>query len=341
MRISPGARESLKRLADATVARDFIAGIFDLVPKLTRVHVVAFGYRAIGYRATTVIHSDGARFTSARAPSIVIGNPADDYVEENPRIPVGKISDFLPRGAALARHPFYREVMRPGGWRYGINFAFWEPDPASRDLTAFVAALRTARQGDFSAEDVAVFEALHPEVEAVLRRVVAAEVVGEAERGLRTTIRKLPVPVVVARPDGEVVVMSRVAEGELARWWGGGEAVARLPDVLRREVEALRVGGETRLVRGSGGWLARVSWLPGSAGELVRVSFLAEAPAGLPVVNLSADERRLVERILQGRTDREIAVLLDVNVSKVKADLRALYARHRVRSRTELLVALG
>ncbi len=340
--ISPEARAALDRLKEARNAREFIDRIFAFVPKLLSVHLTAFGYRPIGYRPTTVIHSNGERFTAAGAPSLVVDNPAEQYVEGSPRMLVGRTSEYLPKAPALYRTPFYQQVMKPGGWRYGMNWAFWEAEPGSTDLTAFVCAVRTTRQGDFSVAERALFESVHGEIEVVLRRVVESEVLGEVIRGLRSTLRKLPVPVLVIGAGDEVIAMNASAEGELRGWPGASESTGEIPTSVLRACAAVRAGGPEadRTVSGPGDRLARSRWLEGSEGGLIRVEFAnreREAGGGTPLSEL---DRKLVGWLLTGRTDREIADLSGESLARVKADLRAIYARHQVRSRAELLAAV-
>ncbi len=338
-RITPAARVALDKLQKVVTAREFIKGVFELMPKLLPVHLTAFGYRTIGYRPTTVIHSNGERFTAAGAPSLIVGNPAEEHVMKGPRRPVEKLSDFLPSGEELKRHPFYLEVMKPGGWRYGCGLAFWEPDPESRDLTAFVCALRTEEQGDFLAAEIATFQEVHAEVERSLRRVIEREVVGEALRGLRSTLRKLPVPILVIGEADEVLAMSHSAEGILREWNGGQDP--EIPPAVQRACAALRAGKSgARTVKSGEGRAAKVRWLEGHAGQWIRVELGGIDRAGDRRKTLTEAERRLVGLLLKGLRDAEIAEVSEQSVSAVKAELRALYARHRVRSRAELLAAV-
>ncbi len=338
-KISPEAREALDQLGKAGSAREFIDGVFGLMPKLLSIHLTAFGYRTIGYRPTTVIHSNGERFTAAGAPSLIVGNPAENHVMKGPKRPVEKLSDFLPSGEELKRHPFYLEVMKPGGWRYGCGLAFWEPDPESRNLTAFVCALRTEEQGDFTAADIAICQKVHAEIERSLRRVIEREVVSEALRGLRSTLRKLPVPILVIGEADEVVAMSQSAEGILREWNDGQDP--GIPPAVLRACAALRAGKSgRRTAKSEGGRTVRVRWLEGYDGQWIRVEFGGINRVGDRGKTLPGAERRLVGLLLTGLKDAEIAEVSGLSVSTVKSELRLLYARHGVRSRAELLAAV-
>ena len=263
----------------------------------TKSDLTAFGYRTIGYRPTTVIHSNGERFTTAGAPSLVVGNPAKDHVVKGPKRKVDKLSDFLPSGEELKRHPFFLEVMKPGGWRHGCGLAFWEADPESRDLTAFVCALRTEELGDFSAAEIDICQQVHAEVELSLRRVIEREVVSEALRGLRSTLRKLPVPILVIGGADEVLAMSHPAEGILREWNGGQEP--GIPPAVQRACSALRAGKSgPRTVKSGGRRTARVRWLEGYEGQWIRVEFGGIDVAGDRRRGLLRGERRLVGLLL-------------------------------------------
>ncbi len=338
-KISSEAREALDRLREVTTARKFIEGVFSLMPKLLPIHLTAFGYRPIGYRPTTVIQSDGRRFTSVNAPSLVFANPADDFTAENPRSLVVNTDEYLPTGRALHTNPFYQQVMKPGGWRHGLTMAFWEPESDRSDLTAFVAVLRTKEQGNFSQSERRVFELIHGEIDTALRLVVEREILGEALRGVRSTLRKLPVPILVIGEADEVVAMSHSAERILREWNGGQDP--EIPPAVQRACAALRAGKTGgRTVKNGGGWTAKVRWLEGHEGQWIRVEFGRIDRAGDRRKTLTEAERRLVGLLLTGLKDAEIAEVSGQSVSAVKAELRALYARHQVRSRAELLAAV-
>lgn len=52
---------------------------------------------------------------------------------------------------------------------------------------------------------------------------------------------------------------------------------------------------------------------------------------------MTATERRVADLVMQGCTNRQIADELVVTVSAVQAHLTRIYAKHDVRSRTQLI----
>ncbi len=184
-------------------------------------------------------------------------------------------------------------------------------------------------------------KSIYAEVENSLRRVVAREVEGEAMRGVRSTLRKLPVPILVVGGDDDVLAMSHSAEEILRGWGGGPELSGGLPDDLRHACASLRTGkAGLRTLRGGSGRTATVRWLEGYEGKWIRVEFGRIGRRADGRTNLTAEDRRLVGLLVTGLKDAEIAEISGRSVSLVKADLRALYARHCVRSRAELLAAV-
>jgi DNA-binding CsgD family transcriptional regulator len=72
-------------------------------------------------------------------------------------------------------------------------------------------------------------------------------------------------------------------------------------------------------------------WSAKAAAELARIGGRPPRTGGL-----TPTERRVVELVVQGHTNREVADLLFLSVKTVAAHLTSAYAKLGVRSRTEL-----
>ena len=72
-------------------------------------------------------------------------------------------------------------------------------------------------------------------------------------------------------------------------------------------------------------------WAEKARGEVARVGGRPPAPIGL-----TPTEQRVAELVASGMTNREAAGALFLSVSTVEANLRRIYAKLGVRSRTEL-----
>jgi DNA-binding NarL/FixJ family response regulator len=77
-----------------------------------------------------------------------------------------------------------------------------------------------------------------------------------------------------------------------------------------------------------------VPWLAAAEAELSRLD-------GGQGQGLSETERRIVDLLLSGATNREIARATHLSVKAIEAKLTRLYRRHGVRNRAQLTRALG
>ena len=75
-------------------------------------------------------------------------------------------------------------------------------------------------------------------------------------------------------------------------------------------------------------------WLAAARAELSRLD-------GAGTTGLTASEQRIVDLLLAGATNREIAAATFLSVKAVEANLTRLYRRHGVRNRAQLITMLG
>jgi DNA-binding NarL/FixJ family response regulator len=75
-------------------------------------------------------------------------------------------------------------------------------------------------------------------------------------------------------------------------------------------------------------------WLAAARAELSRLD-------GATTAGLTASEQKIVDLLLAGATNREIAAATFLSVKAVEANLTRLYRRHGVRNRAQLITALG
>jgi len=61
----------------------------------------------------------------------------------------------------------------------------------------------------------------------------------------------------------------------------------------------------------------------------------------LPDVQLSKREKEVLQLVLQGKSNKQIALSLDISVSTVEFHLKNIYAKFQVNSRIELILKLG
>jgi DNA-binding NarL/FixJ family response regulator len=70
----------------------------------------------------------------------------------------------------------------------------------------------------------------------------------------------------------------------------------------------------------------------------VVAAFQAPAPAGQPGEDLSRREQEILDQLLRGFANKEIADHLSISVFTVKNHLRSIYEKLHVRSRTDVLL---
>jgi DNA-binding CsgD family transcriptional regulator len=120
------------------------------------------------------------------------------YVELTPALPTAianpgiKLLDtrtLLPRSrSALRRSAFYREIMQPQGWRHAVALCFWSNPPA--EAPVFVtSAYRSERQRDFSSEDIASLERVHPFLDCAVNRLHERESAKTVRDGMAMAVR--------------------------------------------------------------------------------------------------------------------------------------------------------
>jgi DNA-binding CsgD family transcriptional regulator len=120
------------------------------------------------------------------------------YVELTPALPTAianpgiKLLDtrtLLPRSrSALRRSAFYREIMQPQGWRHAVALCFWSDPPA--EAPVFVtSAYRSERQRDFSREDIASLERVHPFLDCAVNRLHERESAKTVRDGMAMAVR--------------------------------------------------------------------------------------------------------------------------------------------------------
>src|ERR1044071_4105360 len=61
----------------------------------------------------------------------------------------------------------------------------------------------------------------------------------------------------------------------------------------------------------------------------------------IPDMKLSKREKEVLELVLQGKSNKQIALSLDISVRTVEFHLKNIYAKFQVSSRVELILKLG
>src|ERR1044071_3044244 len=139
---------------------EFIQQAFEVLPRIVSCDFVSAIYRRGGGGLVEEGESlgrtrgkGGMRRYLGLTPAIpaVLSRPGTKVVATRHEI---RVDD-----ATLRRTAFYREVMRPQGWRHAVSLCFWADPPV---FPIFVLTLnRRARRPDFSRNEIARLERLH------------------------------------------------------------------------------------------------------------------------------------------------------------------------------------
>lgn len=285
----------------------------------------------------------------------------------NPGIKVIPTKGVLPPQRELVKTPFYRLFMQPYRWRHSVALFCWQSvSPPAVDCIFCVH--RTAAQGDFSDEEIARIEALHPEIDRARRRVARLAEQRGALKSLQHFVRDLPVPAVLLSWQLEPLYHNREGVECCARWMNGNAARALkpcygLPPALLAACAALKQqwgarrddrGPCKRIVRHSTtpGLAARISMLPLESGLISDPNFLivfqgsarrksqkahARQPALAEFSRLTPRQREIATQTGEGKSNGEIATALGCSVGTVKAGLYAVFKAIDVSSRAQLM----
>ena len=128
-------------------------------------------YRNVGDGLLKERDSRGREYGPAFMRRYAELTPALPLVMSNPGIKILTTRTGLPGSTAeIRRMAFYREIMRPQGWRHGLTLCFWGDRPAELPILVTVAYRREGRR-DFAERDVAPFERIHPFIDCAVNRI--------------------------------------------------------------------------------------------------------------------------------------------------------------------------
>ena len=325
---------------------------------------------AIGYR---LIDSRGRDFSAELVDGRLFANhPAMPIVMANPGIRFVNTRETLPPDEILHASPFYREVMKPMGFRHAIGMFFWS-DPPRIPHEAVFSLCRVEGRPDFNDEEVAILDSLYPHIDVALRRVRALD----RERAARGEMRRLinrPGPACVLHWDLAVAEVNRAAREICARWHLGDASARvkvppfRLPAPLADACAELKQRwSASHQHHPETGTPARISirhpeWP--SLGATVTLHTQHTDPLGKPALliefappsiavrrargkihaarlgDFTLAERELIRLVCAGRSNQEIATETGKALGTVKNALHAIFGKAGVRSRSALIARL-
>lgn len=304
-------------------------------------------------------------------------NPAVPLVLANHGIRVLATRTGLPQSNQEVRKmAFYREIMRPLGWRHSVALCFWGDPP--QEFPVFVVSV-DRRQGrrDFSKQDVASLERIHPFLDCAVNRIYEREAATIAHEGMAEIVRDATRGFAVLDRNLRLVRANRAARQLCAVWMndedtphaGDVSPAWRLPPALVAECEALHdewrtvvrahpdVTGLRRHRRVSharvSGLTASITMVCPSTTGLAQPTFVVEfdrrvhgvaletPDRPMPLLKkLTAAERAVALVVADGFSNQEIADRLGKSIHAVKFLLHRVYQKSGLPGRGALVAVL-
>jgi DNA-binding CsgD family transcriptional regulator len=288
-------------------------------------------------------------------PGLTLSTLDDDFSEEE-----------------IEQSRFYKEIMEPGGWRYSAGLFFWEEG----HFVAHLGVVRTRAQGQFSEEDKAMLAALHPHLDAAMKRLVLLER-HRLVQGILFEALEHPFDGLVLMNVRGGMVFHNQAAALACKMWKKGQRPASLKSSIQgerdliqmpREVQAaaqavlgefLEAHGQKRVHKARFEREIKHADLPGLAVRLFVVVPVNEAvpphlrlefsrvintpteESSMPVFRLSDAERRVAELVARGLSNEEVAKELGISVNTVRTHLRVVFDKLHLTHRGQLRARLG
>ena len=296
------------------------------------------------------------------------------FLEANHGIPAYQHSQLISDPARINGTRYYRNYMQKYDWRYSAHLLFWR----GKGVETSFALRRRADQGDFTPAEMQILQAVHPHINVAFERMRTFEQERQRRRLLEGFYRAKPEAVLFLDWNLEPIYVSQDALALCAAWNLGAErarnytpqAVFFVPEEILaacRELKsqwpltanATETSLPTRQVTGAqSGYEALVSFRrekgstltkpvfvirlrPGETSQPAERNVLSEGEVPSRLLHqLSPGERELVALVCAGLTNKEIAAQLRKTEGSVKVQLSGVFAKLRVHSRTQLVVAL-
>ncbi|MES2696517.1 MAG: LuxR C-terminal-related transcriptional regulator [Verrucomicrobiota bacterium] len=377
LHVSPQIDALLLRLHASADIQEFWAAVLEILRETTP-HDAVVAYLnfldfATSWQATEILATPNAQrslkwFRNRRAvdmtPRFVLSQPK--------KIKVYRLSDVVPDRAELLQSEFFKKFLAPGGWHHLAVSLYWRGDRVGSQI----AIRRTEKQGDFTAAEIELLEAIHPHIETVLHRLLTLEEERARRRTLESFNQHLPFALLFL--DWELAMLHVNQSGlELCSRWNFGvekarayqpRAVFAIPAEILQSCAALKAA-----------WLEQQSSGSVEVGQLgaakvehpvqrgltatIRLHVEEHSRAAYPgfiiyledrstlpalerlashslLAQLTEAEREIAYRVGEGMGNDEIARRLRKSVKTVKAQLTSIYKKLGVSGRSQFLVRL-
>ena len=374
LRIPP---DELLALFRATDLDTLIDGTFHVLDAAVECDYVSAIYRNAGDGLLKERDSRGREYAPAFMRRYAELTPALPLVLSNRGIKILTTRAGLPGPtSALRRTAFYREIMRPQGWRHGVTLCFWGDRPAQLPILVAVAYRREGRR-DFSEHDIETLEHLHPFIDCAVNRVYEREAAETLHDGILMTAQSGPQGYAILDRDLVPMQVDGVARQLCAVWvddgteagTAGSSPALHLPPALAAECRGLHdewhalrrsdpdasgVRRQRRIVHPRvPGLTALITMVSPSTAGLTGPTFVLELDRrvhgvsletpdpSLPFVQqLTTAERAVALVLADGLSNQQIADQLGKSVHAVKFILHRIYEKSGVPNRAALVAVL-
>lgn len=332
-------------------------------------HFVAIGYSFRGDEPMTIKRAKPA---PERSPEWwarnMAAHPLMDILIRKPYPKIIRITDQIPPDE-IRVHAYYKEFIEPEGWFYSVGVF---PRDGDR-LMGLLSVNRREDQGDFTPEEMALFDQLYPHFQTAFKRVSEIQNDYASRFSMATMLSRIPLAVAIVSHVGEINFINDAARRACLEWNENGDteksetpynlSTATLPDLVRdrclelvAEAEALTALNapanlEPHSVRSESNpdYTAAIEYLSArhepfsKAAFLVRFERQANDTGNLATevfnryCKLTTAEKIVTEQALEGLTNREIAEKLGKSVSTVKNQLESVFRKMAIHKRHELI----
>jgi DNA-binding CsgD family transcriptional regulator len=286
--------------------------------------------------------------------------PVYGILTRNPNACVVRLSDELPI-EAFSRTPFYKNFMKPEGWRYSASMIFREDGR----MLGRLCLNRRADQGDFTDKQMVLLNALYVHFNVAVQRVCRFAKERKAEAGQAQNESDNPATLLL--DERYAPVFHNRAAARICAVWRLGREQTRilktelaLPAEIREACEDLRTEWQKRngrlaeaqckrTVTHHGGLSATVQIFNSAltAGETRFLIHLSNE--GLPkpdasvmarLSRLTATELAVANLVALGLDNQQVATELSISVNTVRAHLHNIFHKLQLDSRGKLGVLL-
>ncbi len=245
-----------------------------------------------------------------------------------------KISDFLTM-RQFKRSGLYQEFFRRMNLDHQIAFVL----PESKPLLIGVALNR--KRPDFSERERSILALLRPHLIQAYRNAKAVSEMRAETAAINRALGAVKNAVVVADPDGRIRSMTALAEKYLRAYFGREFKTQSLPDSVqrwatqqRRIIEQLEVPSSLSIELGHARLQLRL--VPDGGQRVVLLTEQCSTFDSEPLekLGLTAREAEVLAWVAHGRTNADIAQILDLSARTVQKHLEHIFEKLGVESRT-------